>query len=94
MRTINPHDRIKLIEDYGVMRILWKSIMRNASTVAVAAGVLANSTLAADEARIKIASSSHRENGCSESAASFEAVIPNFEKLDKGFQGTVNLTRR
>jgi hypothetical protein len=36
---------------------------------------------------IKIASVSHRENGCSESSASFKAAIPDYKLLDRTYQG-------
>jgi hypothetical protein len=66
--------------------------IRSTLYVAIAAATLLAglvASFAGDETRVKIASSSHRENGCSESGASFKTVIPNFEKLDKGFQGAL-----
>jgi len=40
-----------------------------------------------EDTRVKIATSSHRENGCSESSRGFKVVIPNAEKLDRDYKG-------
>ncbi|ESZ11916.1 hypothetical protein [Mesorhizobium sp. L48C026A00] len=66
-----------------------KYIVAGVSLVALSASVFSNSASVIEATRVKIASSSHREVGCSESTASFKTVIPNFEKLDTGFQGAL-----
>jgi hypothetical protein len=45
---------------------------------------------AEEETRIKIASSSIRENGCSETYKTFKAVIPNPERLDRSYKGVLD----
>jgi hypothetical protein len=46
--------------------------------------------VASEPTRSKIASSSIRENGCSETSQTFKAVIPNPERLDRSYQGVLN----
>ena len=46
-------------------------------------------SLAAESTRIKIATASHSENGCSESTKSFKVFIPKAEQLDHNYQGVV-----
>ncbi len=54
-----------------------------------AVSIFVSPALAVDQTRVKIASSSHRENGCSESYKSFKVVIPNPERLDRDYKGVL-----
>jgi hypothetical protein len=57
-----------------------------------------NSARASDGTRVKIATSSLHENGCSETAQTFKVAIPNHEKLDlnynKGPAGGIEVVTR
>ena len=46
--------------------------------------------LASEPTRSKIASSSIRENGCSQTSQTFKAIIPNPERLDRSYEGSLN----
>jgi hypothetical protein len=46
--------------------------------------------LAAQPTRIKIASSSVRENGCSETYQTFKIAIPHPEQLDRSYRGVLD----
>jgi hypothetical protein len=75
------------------MNSLMNSLLATAAAAALAAAAAAFAPTTAqsappeDTTRVKIATSSHRENGCSESAASFKVVIPNHEQLDRNWKG-------
>jgi hypothetical protein len=49
-----------------------------------------NSAVAMNDRRVKIATSSIGENGCSETHRTFEAAIPELEQLDLTYKGVLS----
>jgi hypothetical protein len=60
-------------------------LLTTATAAALLTGALVPSAFADDQTRVKIASSSVRENGCSETYQTFKANIPNSERLDRSY---------
>ncbi|MGV2188741.1 hypothetical protein ACQZ4Q_07995 [Agrobacterium vitis] len=65
-------------------------VLRKAMVVmAVVPVMMGAGTALADGKIVKVASFSHRENGCSESWKNYTISIPNFDQLDLDYNGKV-----